>query len=120
MGAPERADDDTVFVERVVEVACDFGNVNAAKAWYTGLRVGGPSARQECQYPERLFKLGYEDFPMDPIFEPPLFLTLDVSTCRGREFDPARGQRERSSLRISSASTSWSAATSASDSRRAW
>lgn len=120
MGTPERADDDVVFVERVVDVARDFGNVDAAKAGYTSLRVGGASAGQKCQNAERLFKFGYEDFRMDPIFEPPVFLALDVSTGRCREPDPARRQRERSSLRISSASTSRSAATSASDSRRAW
>ena len=53
-------------------MARDFGNVDAAKAGYTSLWVGGASPRQKCQDPERLFKLGYEDFRMDPIFEPPL------------------------------------------------
>jgi len=48
MGTPERADDDTVFVERVVDVARDFGNVDAAKTsdawgpcWYTVRELSG-------------------------------------------------------------------------------
>lgn len=120
MGAPERADDDLVFIERVVEMAGDFRHVDAPKSGNACLWIRSASTRQECQDPESLFKLGYEDFRMNPIFQPPLFFVLDMSAGRCRESDPTGGQRERSSRRISSASTSRSADTSAFESRRAW
>lgn len=109
-----------VVVNRVVEVARDLGDVEAAKARYASLRVECAGPGQQREDSERLLKLSNEDFLMIPVLEPPLLLTLDVTACRGGESDPPRGQRERSSLRISSASTSRSAATSACESRRAW
>ena len=117
--APKGPDDHFLFVKRVIEMAGNFPNVDAAKARDTSLSVGRPDARQPSQNPEGFFKLDDKHVGVDSVFEPPLFLASDVPACRLRESDWAGIQRDRSSLRISSASTKRPAATSASDSRRA-
>ena len=120
MSTPESAYDDLVVIECVVEVTRDFRNVYAAEARDAGLRIQRSNTGQECQDPQRVFELGYEQICVNPVLQPPLFLALDVPSGRGGEFDPARGQCERSARRISSASTSRLAVTSASDSRSDW
>ena len=53
------------------------------------------------------------------VFDPPFLFTCDVPARRRRESNATWIQRDRSSLRMSSAATRRPAATSASDSRRA-
>ena len=117
--APECADDNFVLVKRVVQMAGGLTKVDAAKTSNSSLSVGRSGARQPGQDPEDFFKLRDEHVDVDSVFEPPLFLLSDVLSCRPRKSDLAGTQRDRSSLRISWASTRRPAATSTSDSRRA-
>ncbi len=79
MGTPERPDDNFVFVERVIEMAGDFANVNATKASDARLRIERPGSGQQSQDPERLFKLSDEYLRVDSILKPPFF---SRRTCR--------------------------------------
>jgi len=116
---PECTDNNLVFVKRVIQMAGDFAHVDTSKASDTRRRIGRPGPWQQCQDPDGVFKFGYEHVHVDSILNPPFLLTSNVSAGRRREPDSARDQRARSSRRISSASTSRPAATSASDWRRA-
>ena len=99
---PERPDDHVLFVERVIKVAGNFWNVDAANVRDAGLRIQGPGTGQPCQDPKGFFKLGDEHVGVDSVFQPPLFLASNVPACRGRKSDPPGIQRDLSSLRISS------------------
>jgi hypothetical protein len=68
---------------------------------------------------ERSFEFSREDIGVDPILQPPCLLAPDVTSRCGGKPNATLLQRERSSRRISSASTRWPAATSASDWRKA-
>jgi hypothetical protein len=119
MGAPERADDDVLFVEGVVDVAGHLPKVDAAKAGHICAAVKRASSGEECQDAEGLFELSGEDLGVGPVCKPPEFLANDLRARRRGQSDAALAQCDRSSLRISSASISRPAATSASDSRSA-
>ncbi len=108
-----------MFIEGVVEMAPDFRQIPAAKARDRRLSVGCPGAGKQRQQSKGCFELGRKNLGMDSVLKPPSFLPLYVALRRCRESYGARCQRDLSSLRISSASTSRPAATSASDWRRA-
>lgn len=114
-GAPEGTDNNFPFIERVVEMAGDFGKIQATKTGNASLGIEGASAREESQHLESFFELGRKYFRVDSVLKPPLFLAPDVSPRRRRESDVTLFQCDRSSLRISLASTSRPAVISALD-----
>ena len=116
---PERADDDLVFVESVVKVAGDPAKVDTSKTSNIRVDVRSAGAREDCHNLEGLFELGREDFAVGSILKPPVLLASDVFLRGGRESDVAWRHRERSSLRMSSASTRRPAAISTLESRKA-
>jgi len=118
--APESPNYHFALIERVVQVAGDFRNIQTPDAWDAGLRIGHAGAGQEREHLKGLFEFGNEDIAVDPVLDPPSLLAPDVLLGGCGESNPAGFQRERSSLRISSASTSRFCATSTSESRRAW
>ena len=97
----------------------DFGQIPAAQTRNRHLRVGCPRAGKQRQKSKGCFELCRKNLGMDSVLKPPSFLPMYVALRRCRESYGPRGQRDRSSFRISSAPTSRPAATSASDWRRA-
>jgi hypothetical protein len=63
----------------------DLRNVDAAQPGHAGLRIGGPGSGQEGESSQRLFELVNEDVRMGSVLQPPLLLTLNMATGRGRE-----------------------------------
>jgi len=118
--APQRPNNYFRLVEGVVEMTSDLRDVQPTEARDSAGQVGCAGAREEREDPKSLLELGGKDSRVDPVLNPPRLLAMDVPAGCCGEPDSARSQRERSSLRTTSASTSRPAATSASDSRRAW
>jgi hypothetical protein len=100
-------------------MAIDLLHVHATKPGRARLRVRGTGSRYERDELESVLQFRGEDIDMNSILNPPRLFPLDVSTCGRSEAYEAGRQRERSSFRISTASTRLPAATSASDWRKA-
>lgn len=98
----------------------DLRHVDSAQAGDSSARVGGSSPRQPGQNSNRLLKFVGKHVCMNSILNPPGALSWDMSLGCGGEPNTACVQSVRSSRRISSASTSRLASTSAPDSRSAW
>src|SRR5438876_888735 len=116
---PECANHYFVRVEGVVDMARDLRQVYASKIGDASSRVDGAGPRENCQDSDSRFELGRKDLGMDPVLKPPGLLASYVSLCRCCESHTTPLQCDLSSVRISSASTSRPAATSASDWRSA-
>ena len=100
-------------------MAGDFGDVKTPQPCDSGVRVRRSGARQPRQNSNGLFEFVGEHISVNPVLDPPFPLEADMPPSRKGESDPTRFQRERSSRRMSSASTRRPASTSAPDSRRA-
>lgn len=118
-GAPQCANDNFMLVEGVIEMAIYLTQIQATKANDTCFGVRCANSRQKCEDSEGCFQFSRENLSMGPILKPPSLLAPNVSLRRCCKADATLLQRDLSSLRISSASTSRPAATSASDWRNA-
>jgi hypothetical protein len=107
-----------VCIEGVVEVTVDPSKVEP-QSGDTGTRVGRARSGEKRQHADGILDLSREDVDVQSVLEPPRLLAPDVALGRCGEADAARSQDDFSSLRISSASTSRSVATSISDWRSA-
>lgn len=118
-GSPDRANDNFVLVEGVVQMAAQFSNVETAQIPDTGRAVRRSCSREQRQDSQGFLDFSCEEVAMKSVVQPPSLLLPDVSLrCRG-EANAAWTQDDRSSLRSSVASTRRPAATSASESRNA-
>ena len=108
-----------MLIEGVVDVAGSLPKIHASQAGDFGVRVRRPRAGEYRQDLESLLEFSGENVGVSSILKPPVLLAPDVFLRGARESNEARRQRDLSSLRISSASTSRPAATSASESRSA-
>ena len=117
--APQGANDDVVCVEREVQVAAQLPDVETPQVGRRGLRVGGSSSGEEGQDFDGLFEFGSEEILVVSVVKPPRPLAVDVVVRRLREANATGLQLDRSRLRMSVASTSRPASTSACDWARA-
>ncbi len=117
--APHCSDNDLVFVEGEVEMARYLWKVDPTQARNACLPVGRARTGKQLQNSKGVFELRGEHVDVRPVLKPPGLLARDMFPRGGCEQDAPALQDALSSFRISSASTSRPAATSASDSRRA-
>ena len=117
--APESTNDHSGVVKRVIEMGIDSSEVDAPNTWNGRLRVERSNSRKRPDDLDRLFEFLSEYVGMVAIGQPPGFLSAEMFLCSGRETNATILQRDRSSRRMTSASTSRPALTSSSDSFRA-
>lgn len=86
-GAPQCTNDYFVLVERVIQMAIDLMEVQAAKASNTSLFVSCAHSGEKCESSERGFQIGRNELRLNPIFKPLSFLTLKVPLSGGRQPD---------------------------------
>ena len=116
---PEGADDHADVIERVIEMDGDSPEVDPANAGNGRLSVAG-SGTWKCRDDlERLFEFFGEHVGVVAIGQPPRLLSSNVFLRRGCEANAAILQRDRSSRRITSASTRRPVLISSSESVRA-
>ena len=118
-GSPDRANENLVLVEGVVQVAAELANIESAQIPDPGRGVRCPCSRKEGQDAQSFLEFSHEQVAVESVVQPPNLLTANVSLRRRGEANTAWTQDDRSSLSISVASTSRPAATSASESRNA-
>ena len=118
-GTPEGAHDHAGVIERAIKMGVDSPEVDTANAGNGRLSVqaSGPWKRRDDL--ERLFEFLGEHVGVVAIGQPPGFLAPNVFPRSGREANATILQRERSSRRITSASTRRPALMSSSESFRA-
>ena len=71
-----------MFVEGVVEMAPDFGQIPAAEARDRQLGVGCSRAGKQRQESKDCFEFGGENFGVDSVLKPPSFLSLYMALRR--------------------------------------
>src|SRR3954452_16150441 len=103
---------------------CNRGGRDSSEVYTTNarnrrLRVRRSRTRKGGDDPERLLDILGKQVGVVTIGPPPGFLSPNVLLCSGREAKASILQRERSSRRTTSASTSRPALTSSSESLRA-
>jgi len=113
--APQGSNDDVVCVERVVQVAAQLSDVETSQVGHRGLRIGGSSSGEEGQDFDGLFEFGSEEILVVSVLKPPRPLAVDMVVRRFGEANATGLQLDRSRLRMSAASTSRPASTSACD-----
>ena len=114
-GSPQRTDDNLFFVEGVVQVTIELPQVETTKAGHASLLVRRANTREIREDSEGGLEISCEQMPVVPVLKPPRLLAIDVSLCGRRKPDRTLRQCDLSSRRISSASMSRPAATSAED-----
>ncbi len=112
---PHRTDNDLIRTEGVIDMACGPGEVQPPKSRDMGFRVDTSSPGEQGHHLECFFELRGENLGVVSMLQPPGFFALNMALRSSGKPDAAPVQRERSSLRTSSASTSLPAETSASD-----
>ena len=113
--SPERANDHFVAIEGVVLMGCDLWHIEATQAGDARVRVTRPGSGQPRQDSDGVFEFFGEYVHVRSVLKPPCLLSANVFVSRGGEPNSTRLHRERSSRRISSASTRRSAVTSVPD-----
>jgi len=116
---PEGAHDHAGVIERVIKMDGDSPEVDAANAGDGRLSVEGSGTWKGRDDLERLFEFLGEDVGVVAIGQPPGLLSANVFLRSGCETNAAILQRDRSSRRITSASTRRPALMSSSESFRA-
>ena len=116
---PEGAHDHAGVIERVIEMDGDSPEVDAANAGNGRLSVEGSGTWKHRDDLERLFEFLGEHVEVIAIGQPPGLLSPNVFLRSGCEANAAILQRDRSSRRITSASTRRPALMSSSESFRA-
>ena len=116
---PEGAHDHAGVIERVIKMGVDSPEVDTANAGNGRQSVQGSGTWKRRDDLERLFEFLGEHFGVVTIGQPPNLLAMNVFLRCGCEANAAILQRDRSSRRITSASTRRPALTSSSESFRA-
>lgn len=96
MRSPQRADDDFVIAERVIQVEGNPPQVNTTNVGDRGSCVDRAGTRKERDDLERLFEFFCEHFHMVAVLKPPRFLSVDTPLGSGGESDVTMCQRDRS------------------------
>ena len=118
-GTPEGAHDHAGVIERVIKMGVDSPEVDTANAGNGRLSVQGSGTWKHRDDLERLFEFLGEHVGVVTIGQPPGLLSPNVFLRSGCEVNAAILQRDRSSRRITSASTRRPALMSSSESLRA-